>query len=175
MNIIFEYYNTPIGELKLGSYGEKLVLADWRYRKMRNSIDQRLINTLKTDFVEGNSLVIDQTKQQLTEYFDGKREEFNIPIKLVGTDFQISVWEQLQKIPFGKTDSYLQLSKDLGNVKAVRAVASANGANGISIIVPCHRIIGSNNDLVGYAGGIPAKKKLLQIENRMFETQLSIF
>ncbi len=175
MHILFEYYKTPVGELKLGSYQEKLVLADWRYRKMRNSIDQRLMKALNAEFEEGNSRVMNETKQQLADYFEGIRENFDIPLKLVGTKFQISVWEQLQKIPFGKSNSYLQLSKDLGNEKAIRAVASANGANGISILVPCHRIIGANNDLVGYAGGIPAKRKLLQLENKNFDRQLSIF
>ena len=98
-----------------------------------------------------------------------------MPIHLIGTEFQKSVWKQLQEIPYGETRSYLKLSQELGNEKAIRAVASANGANGISIIIPCHRIIGSNKELVGYAGGLPGKKKLLELENPNFNTQLTLF
>jgi methylated-DNA-[protein]-cysteine S-methyltransferase len=104
----------------------------------------------------------------MKDYFAHERKDFNIPLLTVGTDFQKSVWEGLIKIPYGTTASYLELSKNIGNEKAVRAVASANGANAISILIPCHRIIGSNGDLVGYAGGLPAKKKLLELENNLF-------
>ncbi|HIP27800.1 MAG TPA: methylated-DNA--[protein]-cysteine S-methyltransferase, partial [Sulfurovum sp.] len=90
------------------------------------------------------------------------------PLLMVGTDFQRSVWDGLIKIPYGTTASYLELSKNIDNEKAVRAVASANGANAISILIPCHRIIGSNGDLVGYAGGLSAKKKLLELESNLF-------
>jgi methylated-DNA-[protein]-cysteine S-methyltransferase len=105
---------------------------------------------------------------QLKAYFSGTRKIFNIPLLMVGTEFQKSVWEGLIKIPYGTTTSYLELSKNIGNEKAVRAVASANGANAISILIPCHRIIGSDGSLVGYAGGLPAKKKLLTLENNLF-------
>jgi len=86
----------------------------------------------------------------------------------VGTDFQRSVWDGLMQIPYGTTFSYLELAKRIDNEKAVRAVASASGANAISILIPCHRIIGANGDLVGYAGGLPAKKKLLELESNLF-------
>lgn len=175
MNIIFQYFNTSVGELKIGSFGDEIVIADWRYRKMRKAIDQRLCKSLDAEFEEGESPVIADAIAQLTAYLEGQRKAFDLPIRLIGTDFQKTVWRQLQKIPFGKTNSYLALSKELGNEKAVRAVASANGANAISIIVPCHRIIGSNNDLVGYAGGLAAKKKLLQLENNEFDRQLTLF
>lgn len=175
MNIIFQYFNTSIGELKIGSFGDEIVIVDWRYRKMRKSVDQRLCKLLNTEFEEGESPAIAEATAQLIAYFQGQRKTFDLPIRLVGTDFQKTVWKQLQRIPFGKTNSYLALSKDLGNEKAVRAVASANGANAIAIIVPCHRIIGSNNDLVGYAGGLVAKKKLLQLENNEFDRQLTLF
>ena len=112
--------------------------------------------------------MIDATIVQLKEYFDGKRKTFDIPLLTIGTDFQKSVWDGLIKIPYGTKASYLELSKNIGNEKAVRAVASANGANAIGILIPCHRIIGSNGDLVGYAGGLPAKKKLLELESNLF-------
>ncbi|MEN8121332.1 MAG: methylated-DNA--[protein]-cysteine S-methyltransferase [Bacteroidota bacterium] len=175
-NVInIEYFKTPFGELILGSFNKKLCLGDWRYRKMRYSIDKRIKNYLKANFREEGSTVIEETKRQLQQYFDRERTEFDLPLLLAGTDFQKNVWNALIKIPYGKTETYLGLSKKLANEKAIRAVASANGANAISIIVPCHRIIGSKGELVGYAGGLPAKKKLLLLENALDNSQLSLF
>ena len=108
------------------------------------------------------------TRAQLDEYFLAKRSEFNIPLLMLGTTFQKSVWNALLRIGYGKTASYLELSKIIGNEKAVRAVANANGANAIAIIIPCHRIIGSDGSLTGYAGGLALKKKLLELENNLF-------
>ncbi|HFS66865.1 MAG TPA: methylated-DNA--[protein]-cysteine S-methyltransferase [Flavobacteriia bacterium] len=173
-NIHIQYFKTPFGELVLGSYKEQLCLADWRYRKMRNTIDKRIQKGLQADFIEKSSDSIENTKRQLIEYFKGERTEFTIPLLFVGTEFQKKVWQALKEIPFGKTVSYLELSKKLHNEKAIRAVASANGANAISIIVPCHRIIGSDGSLVGYAGGLKAKKKLLELEG-VLKQQLSLF
>jgi methylated-DNA-[protein]-cysteine S-methyltransferase len=170
-----EYFKTPFGELILGSFEDKLCLCDWRYRKMRTSIDKRILTELNTTFVEEESDIIKETKTQLTQYFKKERTEFNIPILLVGSDFQKNVWNTLLKIPFGKTETYLGLSKKLGNEKAIRAVASANGANAISIIIPCHRIVGKDGTLVGYAGGLAAKRKLLDLENALIKSQLSLF
>ena len=166
--ISIQTYKSPIGEILLGSFDGKLCLADFKYRRMRTSIDNRIQKGLKAEYVEQHSEVIEETIKQLREYFAGERKEFNIPLFTVGTAFQKSVWEGLIKIPYGTTASYLELAKKIGNEKAVRAVASANGANAISILIPCHRIIGSNGDLVGYAGGLPAKKKLLELESNLF-------
>ena len=166
--ISIQYYKSPVGEILLGSYDGKLCLADWKYRRMRTAIDARIQKGLKAEYVEQGSEVIEKTIVQMQEYFAGEREVFDIPLLMVGTDFQRSVWDGLIKIPYGTTASYLELSKNIGNEKAVRAVASANGANSISIMIPCHRIIGSNGDLVGYAGGLPAKKKLLELESNLF-------
>lgn len=163
--IIIEYFKTPVGELILGTFDNKLCLADWRYRKMRTAIDKRIMTGLDAEYIEGHSDIIEQAKDQLTDYFSGERKEFDIPLLLIGTDFQKSVWNSLRLIPYGKTDTYLGLSKKLNNIKAIRAVAGANGANAISIIIPCHRIIGSDGSLVGYAGGLRAKQKLLELEN----------
>ena len=169
MNIInIQIHKSPVGELLLGSYNGKLCLLDFKYRRMRTTIDNRLQVGLNAEYVEKSSAVIEQTIIQLKEYFDGERKNFDIPLLTIGTDFQKSVWQGLLKIPYGTTASYLELSKNIGNEKAVRAVASANGANAIGILIPCHRIIGSNGDLVGYAGGLPAKKKLLELENNLF-------
>jgi methylated-DNA-[protein]-cysteine S-methyltransferase len=102
---------------------------------------------------------------QLLEYFEGNRKKFDLPLNPKGTFFQKKVWEELQKIPYGKTISYLELSKKLGDPKAIRAVAAANGKNPIWIIIPCHRVVGSQGDMVGYAGGIHRKKWLLNHES----------
>lgn len=117
--------------------------------------------------------ILEDAVYQLREYFDGKRKEFSLPLNLQGTDFQKRVWEALKDIPYGRTCSYLELSKKLGDVKAIRAVASANGKNPMWIIIPCHRVIGSDGSLVGYAGGLHRKKWLLDHESPV--TQQSLF
>lgn len=170
--IHIHYYNSPAGELVLGDFNNQLCLCDWRYRKMRNEVDNRILKGLEAEFVEDLTPLLIETQNQLEAYFDKKRTTFNLPLLLVGTDFQQTVWKALQQIDYGKTQTYLGLSKQLNNPKAIRAVASANGANAISIIIPCHRIIGSNQELVGYAGGLSAKKKLLALE---MGNQLELF
>lgn len=166
--ICIQYYKSPYGELVLGAFNEMLCLCDWRYRKRRSAIDKRLTTCLKTTFTEGRSKVLSQTMQQLEEYFHHERKHFDLPLQIIGTEFQQQVWRELVKVPFGETATYRQLAEAVGRKDAVRAVASANGANAISIIIPCHRIIGSNGKLVGYAGGLAAKEKLLQLEQDLF-------
>lgn len=163
-----------MGELMIGSYDNQLCLCDWRYRKKRAEIDQRIMRILNTEYEEQKDAVIEKTIQQLNEYFSGERTQFDISLLLVGSDFQQKVWNTLLQIPYGKTSSYLALSAMLENTKAIRAVAAANGANAISIIVPCHRIIGSNGELVGYAGGLKAKQLLLELEQN-YSHQMSLF
>lgn len=109
--------------------------------------------------------ILEDAIYQFQEYFEGTRENFDLKLNPSGTDFQKKVWDALCEIPYGKTVSYLELSKKLGDPKAIRAVAAANGKNPLWIIVPCHRVIGSNGDLVGYAGGLPRKKWLLEHES----------
>jgi methylated-DNA-[protein]-cysteine S-methyltransferase len=174
--INISYFKTPYGELVLGDFRNELCLCDWRYRKMRPEIDKRIKNGLNAEFTEELTPPIELLKLQLNEYFEGKRKAFELPLLMVGSDFQKSVWNELLKIPFGKTVSYLKLSQQLGNEKAIRAVASANGANALSILVPCHRIIGSDGSLTGYAGGLTTKKKLLQLEGSLkTDSQLKLF
>lgn len=164
--IQIQYHDTPYGLLKLGAFENQLCMCDWQYRKMRSAVDSRLARGLKAAFKEEDCKVLKQTRCQLDEYFNRTREKFDIPLALVGTDFQKQVWQALIKVPFGSTSSYLELAQSINNEKAIRAVASANGANAISIIVPCHRIIGSNGSLTGYAGGLDAKKRLLLLEQQ---------
>ena len=164
------YYKKHGVELVIGSYDNKLCLLDFRYRKLRQSVDNRLQKGLKAEFREYEDEIIKQTKQQLDEYFLMERKEFTIPLLFIGSEFQKKVWNALLKIPYGQTRSYKEQAKIVGDEKAVRAVANANGANAIGIIVPCHRIIGSDGKLTEYGGGLPLKKKLLELENNLFTT-----
>jgi len=166
--IHIQYFKTPVGELVLGEYEGRLCMSDWRYRKKREIIDARVIKGLNATFTEKESVLLQQAKDELTEYFQGSRKTFGIPLLFVGTEFQKSVWDALTRIPYGETSSYSGLAKKIENEKAVRAVANANGANAISIFVPCHRIIGSDGKLTGYAGGLETKQKLLELEKSVF-------
>jgi methylated-DNA-[protein]-cysteine S-methyltransferase len=116
--------------------------------------------------------VLEDAVYQLQEYFQGNRKEFHLSLNPQGTNFQKRVWDELVNIPYGKTTSYLELSKKLGDVKAIRAVAVANGKNPLWIVVPCHRVIGSNGDLIGYAGGLHRKKWLLEHESPVKQQSL---
>ena len=148
----------------LGSFEGKLCLCDWAVEKHRDVVDVRLRKILQADYEEKTSDIIRETGKQLDEYFDGKRTVFDIPLLFAGTDFQKKVWHKLLEIPYGTTLSYRELATRLDMPKAVRAVANANGANAISILVPCHRVIGSDHSLTGYGGGLDAKKALLTLE-----------
>jgi len=169
-HINIQNYKTKIGELILGSFDDKLCILDFRYRRMRATVDSRIKKGLDAKFVENDDEILSETRRQLDEYLDGDRTDFDLPLLMVGTDFQRRVWSALVKIPYGTTSTYLQLAKDINNEKAVRAVANANGANSIGIIIPCHRIIGSNGELVGYGGGLPVKKRLLKLEKHNSNT-----
>ena len=176
MSINIQHFKTPYGELILGEYNGKICLCDWRYRKMRQTIDDRIQEGLQATFELKQTDLIVETQRQLEEYFQKLRTNFELPLLLVGTPFQKSVWNELLKVPYGKTETYLGLSQKLNNTKAIRAVAAANGANAISIIVPCHRIVGTNGELVGYAGGVDVKQKLLRLENSAnYAEQLKLF
>ena len=162
--IHIQFYKTKIGEMIIGSFEEKLCLLDFRYRKMRHAVDSRIQKGLNGEFTEQNSQTINQTKRELDEYLNGERIEFTVPLLMIGTDFQKSVWHALMDVPYGTTSTYLDLAKSIGNETATRAVASANGANAIALIIPCHRIIGSDGQLVGYGGGLSIKQRLLNLE-----------
>jgi len=150
-NLEIAYYNSPIGtlEIKGDADGIQSVLF----------IDEEVEET------KNSSEVLQNCITQLDEYFSGTRKEFELHLNIKATKFQEKVWRALLHIPFGKTRSYLEQAKALGDVKAIRAVASANGKNPIAIIIPCHRIIGSDGSLTGYAGGVWRKKWLLEHES----------
>ncbi len=158
------YYKLPIGEIIIGDYEGSLCLCDWKFRAKRMEVDNRIQQYLNANLVEEFTPLHENCIKQLQEYLSRKRKNFELPLLLSGSDFQKKVWDELLKIPYGETRTYLQLSKELNNEKAIRAVAAANGANALSIIVPCHRVIASSGDLQGYAGGLPAKRYLLELE-----------
>ena len=162
--IFIQRYLSPCGEMVIGSFDGKLCLCNWGTEKHPGRVDRRLQDGLKAEYEEGPSDIIDETARQLDEYFCRERKSFDIPLLFVGTEFQKSVWRQLLEIPYGQTISYGEMAARLGMPKAVRAVANANGANAISIIAPCHRVIGSDGTLIGYGGGLDAKKYLLSLE-----------
>ncbi len=173
--IRIQHYQSPCGELILGSFGDRLCLCDWTLdEERRKTIDKRIQTLLHARCEAGMSETIATAITQLDEYFAQKRTAFDVPLLLLGTDFQKAVWRELLKVPYGTTESYAGLSSQLGNPKAVRAVAAANGANAISIFIPCHRIIGSNRKLTGYAGGLQAKKTLLELESYPFNAGTSL-
>ncbi len=170
MNIITKKYESPCGTLLLGSFGDSLCLCDWQVEKHRTLVDKRLRRMLHAEFVDGTSAVIARAVAQLDEYFAMARHNFDIPLLFAGTDFQKKVWETLLTIPIGITISYGEFSRQIGMPGAVRAVANANGANAISIFAPCHRVIGIDGSLTGYAGGLAAKEYLLNLELRMTQS-----
>lgn len=143
------YYKSPIGLMEIEST-EKYLLSVGFVEKIGN--------------VENENRVTKECGKQLEEYFLGKRKEFNLPIKLEGTEFQQKVWRELCKIEYGKISTYKKIAKKIGNEKTVRAVGTAIGKNPIAVIVPCHRVIGSNGSMTGYAYGIAKKEKLLKLE-----------
>lgn len=161
---------TPLGPMLAGASEEGICLLEFVDRRMLETQIMKLKKIFNAEFVPGQNKHFDELNKQLIEYFGGKRMEFNLPLLLNGTAFQQKTWYQLQKIPFGKTKSYQEQAIALGNPKAVRAVAKANGDNRIAIIIPCHRVIGKNGELVGYGGGIWRKQFLLNHEMKILNS-----
>ena len=159
-----QYYDSPCGQLVLASSSGELCLCDWNGMPCAERNRRRLARYMNASFKTATTSVLEETKRQLDEYFAGKRKSFDIQLRMVGTCFQQQVWNALTDIPYGATKSYKDIAQSIGKPQAVRAVAGAVGANGISILIPCHRVIGSDNSLTGYAGGLEAKKELLRIE-----------
>ena len=156
---------TPFGFLLLGSYKDEVCLCDWAKAKNLKIIASRLEKTLKADFDFKTTKVLDEATRQLQTYFLKERLTFDLPLLLIGTDFQKQVWQALQEIPYGETITYAELASRIGKPQAVRAVANAIGANALNIIVPCHRVIGADRALTGYAGGLDTKRFLLNLEH----------
>jgi methylated-DNA-[protein]-cysteine S-methyltransferase len=150
--------DSPIGKLKLVANGSRLSAILWEHDKPNRV-------RLGPMSEEENNPILAETERQLNEYFAGKRNCFELELDFTGTEFQKRVWEALLTIPFGETRSYSEIAAQIGNPKAVRAVGAANGKNPISIVAPCHRVIGTSGDLTGFAGGLKAKESLLTLES----------
>ncbi|MEO5893802.1 MAG: methylated-DNA--[protein]-cysteine S-methyltransferase [Ferruginibacter sp.] len=153
------FFQSPVGILEIKATDEHITALLFANTARRGTQGEVI-----TDLKETNHLLIQQCKKQLTEYFEGKRTQFDLPLQQEGSAFQQKVWTTLTGIPYGRTISYTELSKRIGDVKAIRAVGTTNGKNSLSIIVPCHRVIGSNGDLTGYGGDLWRKKWLLDHE-----------
>jgi len=162
--IIVHHGRTEIGELVLGSFQGRLCLLGFGNHDMVQLVTDRIGKRLDADVTEQDDALLEETRRQIDEYLAGNRRAFDIPLLLVGTDFQRSVWNALLQVLYGATASYLQIARAIGKEKAVRAVGNACRANPIGIIVPCHRIIGSDGSLVGYYGGLSLKRRLLNLE-----------
>jgi methylated-DNA-[protein]-cysteine S-methyltransferase len=160
------YHSTQIGEIVLGSFHGELCLFGFVREKTRGTVEDRIRRVLDAGLVEQDDEVLRETRRQLDEYLEGQRREFDIPVFMVGTDFQKDVWNAVTRVPYGATSTYSQIARDIGREKAIRAVGSAMAANPISIIIPCHRIVGSSGELVGYGGGLSLKRRLLTLEHR---------
>lgn len=167
--IICNKYQSPCGDLVLGAIGDRLCLCDWDIDRRREKIDIHLAKNFDATIHYGTSPLIDRAAMQLDEYFDSKRNEFDIPLAINDSEMRLAVWNSLLKITYGQTMTYSEIASMIGKPDAVRAVASAIGANPISIFIPCHRVIAKNGSLAGYAGGLPAKKHLLAIEHQLLK------
>jgi methylated-DNA-[protein]-cysteine S-methyltransferase len=166
----FKIIHSPVGEIKLVASNNGLAAILWE------DDDPKRVQVRKYTEKNDHQILV-ETEQQLREYFNGERKEFSIALDFIGTDFQKQVWYALLTIPYGETRTYGQIADQLNNPKAVRAVGAANGRNPISIIAPCHRVIGASGSLTGFAGGLENKAILLKIENGKigFKPQLEIF
>ncbi|MGL6161819.1 methylated-DNA--[protein]-cysteine S-methyltransferase [Microbulbifer sp.] len=161
--ISYEIYSTGFGEVGIAADDEGIVALEFHS-------DKRPMR-LQPDWKRQPSELTDEAARQLEEYFAGERREFDLPLNPRGTEFQRSVWDELLRIPYGNTCSYREQAEALGNLKAIRAVARANGANRIAVVIPCHRVIGADGSLTGYAGGLEMKARLLSLEGSGFVQQ----
>lgn len=158
--LFYKWINTPVGKLRIIANTNYLIKLDW-------SLDTLDLSSEEIELAKNQNGILNQTNQELMEYFDGRRTEFTIPINIHGTDFQRLTWNSLSQIPFGKTISYKTQAEMIGNSKAFRAVGTANSKNPIAIIIPCHRVISNDGKLSGYAGGSDVKRWLLNFESKI--------
>lgn len=160
---------TPLGTMYAAAVPEGLCMLEFGDRSTLDSTLSKIATSLNGKVVPGDNPHFDLLESELAEYFSGQRQVFTVPLSTIGTDFQKEVWESLRKIPYGEIWTYSRQAEFLGDVKKVRAVANANGMNRISIVIPCHRVIGSNGTLTGYGGGVWRKQKLLELERNVLK------
>ena len=165
--MIFRHVDSPVGLLMIAS--DEAGLRHIEFGRPRHPI------RMHGDWKQGDSDVLQATEAQLVEYFDGSRREFELPLAPQGTPFQLQVWEELERIPFGATISYAQLAQRVGNPAGTRAVGAANGRNPLPIVLPCHRVIGADGTMTGFGGGVPTKEFLLRLEGALPAGQGGLF
>lgn len=163
--LYIQHLNTPLGVMIAGATDKGLCLLEYHDRVLLHKELNDLQNLLNATITEQTNKYIEQARHELSEYFAGVRKTFDVPLVLSGTEFQVKVWKSIARIPYGETISYLEQAANVSNTRAIRAVAHANGSNRISIIIPCHRVIGKDGNLTGYGGGIERKRFLLLHEN----------
>jgi len=161
-----DWLDTPLGAMIAVSDSKALHLLEFADRKALPNELMKLLKTVKGDIGIGRFEPINQVEQELKDFFDGKSGRFDVPLVLHGSDFTKNVWDALRTIPAGHTKSYSQVAAEIGKPSATRAVARANGANQIAIIIPCHRVIGTDGSLTGYGGGLWRKQKLIELERK---------
>lgn len=164
--LIYRYLESPLGNMIIGTTSKGCCLLEFDDTHSLTDINSRYNKWYKLDCVEGDHPTLDNLEKELKDYFDGKLHIFSVPLDLRGTPFETSVWNELQKIPYGETRAYIDIARAIGNPSASRAVGRANGNNPVSIIVPCHRVIASNGTLHGYGGGLWRKERLQTLESR---------
>ena len=161
-----KYVKTKLGKICVVEENRKIIKVIIDNENNENSKDKEIDKKVYEKYQEKDTKLLLKAKKELEEYFAGKRKEFDLPLEQEGTEFQKKVWEALERIPYGETRTYKDVAKIVGNEKASRAVGMANNKNSIPIIIPCHRVIGSNGKLVGYALGLDMKKYLLDLERK---------
>jgi len=156
MTINYQYFKSPIGQLRLVSNGSSLTAIEFEHRQQGKPEGEPFADQ-----------VLEQCARQLDQYFSGQRRVFDLPLAAVGTDFQREVWGALRDIPYGTSCSYADIARVIGRPKAVRAVGTANGRNPLPVVVPCHRVVGKDGSLTGFAGGLELKRQLLELEGAL--------
>ncbi len=166
-SIDIQFFKTPYADLIIGSYQNKLCLLDYRYRKMRDSLDQKLQQRLNATFVLQDNALLRRTRLQIEQYLMSQRQTFDLPLLMVANDFDKKVWQALIQVPYGTTSTYSNLAAQL-NCDNIPKIASANGNNTLALIVPCHRILSDRGELIAYGGGLGLKLKLINLEQSLF-------
>ena len=161
---------TPLGILTGAAVDHGICMLEYSDNHRDSNRLEKLQSRLGIGIIKSNHPFLDQLENELKEYFDNKRKEFDVPLVLMGTNFQEKVWEALRNIPYGSTISYMELANRLGNKLVIRAAGRANGQNPLAIVVPCHRVLGANGSLVGYGGGIWRKRFLINLERDKSQT-----
>jgi len=162
--IYYTNLTSPLGDMIAGASNSGLCFLEWNDRGGADRILKRVEKRYKKNLIQGENYILKNLQTELKNYFNGKAQNFTVDLDILGTDFEILVWRRLLQIPYGKTKSYGKIAAELNNPGASRAVGRANGANYMSIVIPCHRVIESNGKLRGYGGGLWRKKRLLELE-----------